>query len=153
MVDRSRSTNCLLINQTSKSLASRGLPFLMAALAPYRRGPVRFFFVGLLAFFDRTLFRGASDRTFFRGAARPFRDGLTVLEASSSSAASSSMPISEPVAATLAALAMSVIARPSLSPNDSGRFFLAMLIVLRLRSRISQARPTANAEKSASAKP
>jgi hypothetical protein len=65
----------------------------------YRRFPVRFFLIGLLDFLGTTRFFGA---------AFIFRARLTGRGLSSSSAANSSTPISEPVAATLAALAMSL---------------------------------------------
>ena len=63
------------------------------ALDRYRRFPVRFFLIDFLAFFAATLFFGT---------AFTFRERLVWVGLSLSSAANSSTPISEPVAATLA---------------------------------------------------
>jgi hypothetical protein len=82
----------------------------------YRRLIVRFFSIGFLDFFDAFVFFEA---TFgLRTRAR-----LTELGLSSPSAANSSTPISEPVAATLAAFAMSLTAWPIRSPSETLFFF------------------------------
>jgi hypothetical protein len=79
----------------------------------YRRFPARFFLICLLGFFAAALFFG----TAFLFRVRLARVGLN-----SSSAANSSTPISEPVAATLAAFATSLTASPSI-PAIEARFF------------------------------
>ena len=83
----------------------------------YRRFPARFFLIGFLGLLVATLFFGTA--LAFR--ARLVRDGLN-----SSSTANSSTPISEPVAATLAAFATSLTASPSIHTIEE-RFFFATL--------------------------
>jgi hypothetical protein len=82
----------------------------------YRRFLVRLLLIGFLALFAATLFLG----TTFTLRARLVWVGL-----SSSSAANSSTPISEPVAATLAALATSLTASTSTAAIEA-RFFFAI---------------------------
>jgi hypothetical protein len=82
----------------------------------YRCFPVRFFLIGFLAFFAATLFYGT---------AFTFRERLVWAGLSLSSAANSSTPISEPVAATLAALATSLTASTSTAAIEA-RFSFAI---------------------------
>jgi hypothetical protein len=82
----------------------------------YRRFPVRFFLISFLDFFVAA---------FFFGIAFTFRVRLVMVGLNSSSTANSSMPISEPVAATLAAFATSLTDSPSI-PAIEARFFFAI---------------------------